>query len=254
MSKIGDLKVKPQQPSNLHDPPPVLTATMFAVTLALSVAAIANTGLMRLLVTDLPRLRSGQWWRLVTPVFVQPSGWGQLIFNVLGIAIIGIALQRRLGWAGWLLTYLAGGSGTIALYILWHPGDTGDGGSSAAVAAMIGAVGVLMVSGTNLGRREWYAQLYAVFFAAYLTALQLGGVWPSIAAGDVSVALMVVAHHAASPVWVCRTSLGIVVLAGVLMTAMRNDHGAGILIGVVIGFLTLAHRHPWTRLSETAGA
>ena len=226
-----------------------LTAVVCGFTLAVSIAALANPALMRLFVRNLPQLLAGQWWRAVTPVLVQPSGWGQLVFNLLGIAVIGAALQRRLGWGGWSLTYLAGGVGTIALYIAWHPGDTG-GGSSAAVAALIGALAVLQAAGAALGRLEWLAQLYSVFFAVYLTALQLGGVLPSVIAGNASIIVMVVAHRAVRPATLTRASLAVVLMGGVAMTAARDDHGVGILIGVSIACLVLARRrllgHPLT--------
>ena len=140
----------PKRPSNLSVRRQALTAVVCGVTLAVSIAALASPALMRLFVRNLPHLLTGQWWRAVTPVLVQPDGWGQLVFNLLGIAVIGAALQRRLGWVGWALIYLAGGSGTIALYIAWHPGDTG-GGSSAAVAALIGALAVLAAGAVSAG-------------------------------------------------------------------------------------------------------
>jgi hypothetical protein len=163
------------------------------------------------------------------------------VFNLLGIAVIGAALQRRLGWAGWSLIYLAGGPGTIAIYIAWHPGDTG-GGSSAAVAALIGALAVLLAADADLGRLEWFAQLYSVFFAVYLAALQLGGVLPSVIAGNASIMVMVAARHAVSSSALTRASLAAVMAGGVAMTAARDDHGAGILIGVTIACLILARR------------
>jgi membrane associated rhomboid family serine protease len=231
----------PKRPSNLSTRRPALTAVVCGVTLAVSIAALASPALMRLFVRNLPHLMTGQWWRVVTPVLVQPSGWGQLVFNLLGIAVIGAALQRRLGWAGWSLTYLAGGPGTITVYIACHPGDTG-GGSSAAVAALIGALAVLLAADADLGRLEWFAQLYSVFFAVYLTALQLGGVLPSVIAGNASIIVMVVAHRAARPATLTRASLTVVLMAGVAMTAARDDHGAGILIGVTVACLILARR------------
>ena len=169
-------RAPPKRPGSASTRRPALTAAVCGVTLAVSIAALASPALMRLFIRNLPHLLAGQWWRAVTPVLVQPSGWGQLVFNLLGIAVIGAALQRRrFGWAGWSLTYLAGGPGTIALYVAWRPGDTG-GGSSAAVAALTGALAVLLAARADLGRLEWFAQLYSVFFAVYLTALQLGGV------------------------------------------------------------------------------
>lgn len=236
-------RAPPKRPRSAPTRRPALTAVVCGVTLAVSVAALASPALMRLFVRNLPHLRTGQWWRMVTPVLVQPSGWGQLVFNLLGIAVVGAALQRRLGWAGWSLVYLAGGSGTIALLIAWHPGDTG-GGSSAAVAALIGALGVLLAADADAdrGRLEWLAQLYSVFFAVYLTALQLGGVVPSIIAGNTAIVVMVAAHHAVRSTTLTRASLVAVLVAGVAMTVVRDDHGAGILIGVAVACLMLARR------------
>lgn len=235
---------RPSDPSTRR---PVLTVAVFGVTLAVSVAALANPVLMRLFVRNLPHLRTGQWWRTVTPVLVQPSGWGQLVFNLLGIAVVGAALQHRLGWAGWSLTYLVGGFGSIAVYLAWHPGDTG-GGSSAAVAALIGALAVLSAADVDRGRLAWVghlawvAQLYSVFFAAYLTALELGGVWPSIIAGNAAIIILVNAHRAVSPATVTRAALVVVLAAGAMMTAARDDHGVGILTGVTIACLILVRR------------
>jgi membrane associated rhomboid family serine protease len=195
----------PKRPSSASTRRPALTAVVCGVTLAVSIAALASPALMRLFVRNLPHLLTGQWWRVVTPVLVQPSGWGQLVFNLLGIAVIGAALQRRLGRAGWSLIYLAGGPGTIALYIAWHPGDTG-GGSSAAVAALIGALAVLLAADADLGRLEWFAQLYSVFFAVYLTALQLGGVLPSVIAGNASIIVMVAARRTVRSTTLTRAS------------------------------------------------
>ncbi len=230
-----------KRPGNASTRRPALTAVVCGVTLAVSLAALASPALMHLFVRNLPHLLTGQWWRLVTPVLVQPSGWGQLVFNLLGIAVIGAALQRRVGWASWWLIYLAGGPGTIVLYIAWHPGDTG-GGSSAAVAALIGALAVLLAANADLGRLEWFAQLYSVFFAVYLTALQLGGVLPSVIAGNASIIAMVAARHSVRSTTLTRASLVVVLAAGVAMTAARDDHGAGILIGVTIACLILARR------------
>ena len=241
MTAVTVTRAPPKRPGSASTRPPALTAAVCGVTLAVSIAALASPALMRLFIRNLPHLLAGQWWRAVTPVLVQPSGWGQLVFNLLGIAVIGSALQRRLGRTGWSLTYLAGGPGTIAVYIAWHPGDTG-GGSSAAVAALIGALAVLLAAGADLGRLEWFAQLYSVFFAVYLTALQPGGVLPSVIAGNASIIVMVVARHAVRPATLTRASLAVVLMGGVAMTAARDDHGAGILIGVTIACLVLARR------------
>jgi membrane associated rhomboid family serine protease len=241
--------VSAARPGEARAPRPVLTAAVFAVTLATSVAALASPVLMQLFTRDLPRLRAGQWWRVVTPLFVQPSGWGQLVFNTVGIAVVGAALQRRLGWAGWSLVYLAGGSGSIAVNSAWHPADTG-GGSSAAIAALIGAFLVVDNLERKSGRLEWLAQLYSVFFAVYLTTLDLGGVGASIIAGNATIVVMCIARRAVSRTTLARGSLLVVLAAATAMTLTRDDHGAGLVIGITLAALIRARRAMLSRPAQ----
>jgi len=229
--------------------PPVLTFAVFAVTLAISVVALLSPMLMNASTRDLPRLRAGQWWRIVTPVLVQPSGWGQLVFNLLGLVVVGIVLQRYVGRVGWLSIYVVGGVGSSAVISAWSPTDTG-GGSSAAVAALIGSLAVLRfaANGTR-GRLESLAELYSVFFVVYLTALAVGGLVSSIIAGNASIVLVLVAHRAWSPSVMTRVSTGVVIIGGVIMFALRDDHGVGMVAGVLIAAFVLAHR----RLRDSSG-
>ena len=226
-----------------------VTAVVGAATLAVSVAALASPALMQAMTRDLTRLRAGQWWRLVTPVLVQPDGWGQLLFNLLGLVVVGLALEGRTSRSAWSFVYLLGGVGGVAVTMWWHPTDLG-GGSSDAVAALIGAFAVL-VAVENHGRDDrrsqasgasWPAQLYAVFFAGYLTALDLGGVWWSIAAGNASIIGFAAARHAFSPFGFARACLIFVVTAGVTMTIQQDGHGFGIIVGAAIASVILARR------------
>lgn len=225
---------------------PYLTVAIFLITVIVSVVALGSPTLMRLFTRDLTRLRHGQWWRSITPVLVQPSGWGQLGFNMLGLGLVGAALERRLSRSGWALTYLLGGVGGIAFVSAWHPTDT-DGGSSAAVAALVGALVVLLAADGGDGWLDRAAQLYSVFFAAYLTALALGGVLPSIIAGNASIMLAFAAHRAFRPATVARLGLVVVVVGGVLMTLAKVDHGTGILSGVALASAVLVRRGRRTR-------
>lgn len=251
-----------------------LTGAVWAGTLAVSLAALASHPLMRLLTRDLAQLRTGQWWRVITPVLVQPDGWGQMVFNLLGIAVVGAALERRASRAAWTLTYLLGGVGTIAVIGAWHPSDLG-GGSSNAVAGLIGALTVLLAAESpshshshshrddddrdQYGRRpwaDWPAQVYCVFFAGYLTALDLGGLWWSILAGNATIVAYFIARRALRRTqlsWACLLLVG---AAGVAMTAAQDGHGVGILAGagsallVLLRRRTLASRHHLGRLQR----
>jgi hypothetical protein len=217
---------------------------VLAVTLVVSVAALLSPTVMSASTRDLPKLRAGQWWRIVTPVLVQPDGWGQLVFNLLGVFVVGIALQCYVGWSGWLSIYLVGGVGGIAVVSAWDPTATGGGGSSAAVAASIGALTVVRFTarGRQGGQFEWLAELYSVFFVVYLTAFAVGGLLPSIIAGNASIVLVVVAHRVTGPTTLTRVYAGVVVSGAVLMCAVKDDHGVGIVAGALIAALVLAHR------------
>lgn len=251
-------------PRGVHRPNTPLTGAVVAVTLAVSLTALANPVVMRALTRDLTKLRTGQWWRLVTPVLVQPDGWGQLVFNLLGVTLVGAALERRTRRAAWTLIYLVGGVGGIAAISVWRPSD-GGGGSSDAVAALVGALVVLLAvrpTTTALapgshphdpqqdrsepsGRRAWAswpALLYSAFFAGYLTALDVGGVWWSILVGNATIVAFVMARRGLSPTGLTRACLVFVGAAGVAMTLRHDGHGVGLLAGATTASLMLLCR------------
>jgi membrane associated rhomboid family serine protease len=217
---------------------------VFAVTLAVSVAVLLSPTLMDQLTRDLSQVRQGEWWRMVTPVLVQSSGWGQLVFNLLGLAVVGSVLESRLSRGMWALAYVVGGVGSVVLGSVWHP-DAGGGGSSDAVAALIGALAVLLAAGRGRppdARLVWPAQLYSVFFASYLTGLALGGVVPGMIAGNVAIILWSIARRALTRTTLSRTCLAVVVVGGAVMTVVEDGHGTGILAGLAIGSFVVALR------------
>ncbi len=230
--------------------------------MAFSVAALLSPALMQLTTRSLPRLQTGQWWRIVTPVLVQADGWGQLLFNLLGVAVVGAALERRMPRPAWALAYTLGGVGSVIILIVLRPLATG-AGSSDAVAALVGALTVLLAieavaekhttarprtsTTVHHGNRpglDLVAQLYCVFFAAYLTAMDLGGLWWSIAAGNASIISFTVGRRALSPTTMSRACLVLVGLAGVIMTTEQDGHGIGIAAGAAVALLTRLRRRP----------
>ena len=220
---------------------PVLTVVVCAVTVAVSVAALFSPTLMNLFTRDLAQLRAGQWWRGFTPVLVQSDGWGQLAFNLLGLALLGAAVEQRVSRPWWVLVVLLGGPGSIAVLSAWKPEATG-GGSSDAVAALLGAFTLLLVVDGPRMRWQWPAQVYGVFFAAYLTTVDLAGLVPSIIVGDVSIIAFFVARRAVRPATLSRACLVVVSFAGVLMTVAQDGHGTGILAGLAAASVVLARR------------
>ncbi len=82
-------------------------------------------------------LASGQWWRLITPILINPEGWLQITFNFLGIAIIGTIVERLFGSRRWLVLYLVGAVVGELSGMVWKPEGAG---SSVAVCGLLGGL------------------------------------------------------------------------------------------------------------------
>lgn len=223
------------------------TLVVTVVTAAVSVAAVVHSPLTAVMIRDGELVRAGQWWRLVTSILVQPDGWGQFAFNLLGIAVVGSALEQRRSERVWLLTYLVAGVGSGIVVTLLLP-EQRDGGASDCVAGLIGALVVVRVLDrtTSTGFEallDTVAIAYSAFFCVYLTLIDLGGVWPAIVAGDAAVAVALTALRRFD---VVRTVFGLLVLvavAGGVMTARIDGHGIGLLTGALLA-VTIARTRP----------
>lgn len=224
-----------------------MTVWVLIVTAAFSVVALVHAPLMDAMVRDVDQLRAGQWWRVASPVLVQSSGWGQLVFNMAGLAVVGAALEQRVSRVTWLTIYLAGGIGSVAVLSVWMPRD-GGAGSSDAVAALIGALAVVSLVDISSDRVGLASQMYSVFFVAYLTGLAVGGTLPSIIAGDVAVVLLMIVRRAWSRATLHRACLSLVVVGGAAMTVERQGHGIGIVVGMTIAIVIVVRRRVRRRL------
>lgn len=82
-------------------------------------------------------LASGQWWRCITPVLINPEGWSQIGFNLSGIAIVGFLVERMFGSARWLIFYLTGALVGELAGSVWKPVGAG---SSVAICGLLGGL------------------------------------------------------------------------------------------------------------------
>jgi rhomboid protease GluP len=84
-----------------------------------------------------PEFRTGQWWRIFTPILVNPEGWHQIIFNAAMLLVVGTAAERVFGRLDWAVLYLAGGlTGNAFSYMT----SNFSAGSSVAIAGLFGAL------------------------------------------------------------------------------------------------------------------
>jgi len=84
-----------------------------------------------------PALADGQWWRLITPMFLH-AGLFHIAFNMMALYIYGSSLERLLGPARFLALYLASGFFGNALSVSMRPCAVGVG-ASGAVFGVLGA-------------------------------------------------------------------------------------------------------------------
>jgi membrane associated rhomboid family serine protease len=81
-------------------------------------------------------------FRFVSYAFMH-EGWLHLLGNMLFLYIFGNNVNDKMGQAGYLAFYLAGGVFAGLAYVLMQPGTTGVIGASGAIAAVTGAYLVL---------------------------------------------------------------------------------------------------------------
>jgi rhomboid protease GluP len=89
-----------------------------------------------------PRTTNGEWWRIVTAMFLHDSFMG-LIANTIGLLAVGLVIERIAGPAIFALTYVAAGmAGALALLFM-NPLAVGVG----AMPAVLGVYGLTIGTG-----------------------------------------------------------------------------------------------------------
>jgi membrane associated rhomboid family serine protease len=136
---------------------PIATMSVLTVTAVVTALQFPFPAVRLALWRDPAALAAGQWWRLVTALFVQYDPWWQIIIVFALIAGIGVIAERLFGPGRWLLLYLGCGVVGQAFGFRWQPYDAG---ASVAGAGLLGAVCAWLLSpaGPPLARvRIWGA-------------------------------------------------------------------------------------------------
>ncbi|MEU6895581.1 rhomboid family intramembrane serine protease [Streptomyces sp. NPDC046557] len=126
-------------------PRPVAAGVLVAVMVAM---ALVQT-LVPAVIPALERVPEGGWWRALTALLVQTSGWGQLVFNLVALAVIAPAAERRLGPVLMLAVFLL--SGVAAQAVSMAGWSVHGGGDSVGICGLVGALAT--VCGRDPGER-----------------------------------------------------------------------------------------------------
>jgi rhomboid protease GluP len=120
---------------------PIATIVVAVVVTAVSVVGELNAEVLHTLGRHVVLLPAGEWWRAVTPLFVQDGGWPGLIFNVIALLVVGAVAESMFKhWFVPLVFMVVGLLGELAAYTLF----TGQGFAGNSVANL-GIAGVLLV-------------------------------------------------------------------------------------------------------------
>jgi len=121
---------------------PWISIALILATSIVTALQIVYPELLALLRRDAGGLREGELWRLVTPLFVQPYGLMQLLYNVLFmIAFLPLA-EKIYGRGGMLAVYFISGIAGQLVNHVWSP--TGGGASTAAFGVGGGIVAYVL--------------------------------------------------------------------------------------------------------------
>ncbi|MFD8306762.1 rhomboid family intramembrane serine protease [Streptomyces sp. NPDC059690] len=106
------------------------------------VATMAGLGVAQWLtpamVDALERHPHGAWWRAVTALMVQSSGWPQFLFNLVALAVVAPVAERHFG--PWRMVLVFAASGVTAQAVSMAGWSLQGGGDSVAICGLVGAL------------------------------------------------------------------------------------------------------------------
>ncbi len=128
---------------------------------------------------DLEGLHMGQWWRIITPIFVQPNGWFQCIFNGIFMLVF-LPLAAKLYGKGLLWLYFISGLAGQLINYSWSPYG---GGSSTAIFGTMGGVLMYICYHRKKLAPQYFFIAISGLCAAGLLSFARDGHGPSLLAG-----------------------------------------------------------------------
>jgi hypothetical protein len=103
---------------------------------------LGATGLFHAVRRDPDALASGQLWRVISPVLVQPDPWVDVIGLAVLAAVVGVAAEQLFGTTRWTVLFLAGALAGHVIGEWWQPFS---GGVSVGFCGPLGALAVYAV-------------------------------------------------------------------------------------------------------------
>ena len=121
---------------------PIATIVIFTITAAATALQFRFPSLVTLLGRTPAALEAHQYWRLITPIFIDPEGWLQIVVNLTGLLVLGVLVEHIAGPGRWLIFYFSGALAGELAGLAWKPFGAG---SSVAVCGLLGGLAALLI-------------------------------------------------------------------------------------------------------------
>jgi membrane associated rhomboid family serine protease len=217
---------------------PIATVVVLGITASATSMQMIYPEVLAALRRNPEALAAGEWWRMVTPLFVHSDGWVQIIVNLVGIAVVGSLVERLFGTWRWLALYLITGVIAETISYVWEPYGAG------ASIALCGLIGGLLVWIFEYGQPvRTFASLFIVYLIAGLVGYAIDGFTLDIILAVLFGGVFGVLLRRPGPDRSIARALASVGAAGAIMlTVLRDNHGPALLVGAALAALMLNDR------------
>lgn len=186
ISDSGTADSQTQPAARTTGRPPLVTLTLIAINVLVYVAmGVSGVSWVEPSVNDAIRwgadfgvlTLAGQWWRLLTSVFVH-FGIIHLLFNMWCLWDLGLSLEPLMGRGAFALMYLASGIGASAVSLGWNQWRVSAGASGAIFGVAGALVSYLILKKAPLPkeiiRRRLKSLAAFIFYNLFYGALRFG--------------------------------------------------------------------------------
>ncbi|MFC6254771.1 rhomboid family intramembrane serine protease [Secundilactobacillus hailunensis] len=105
-----------------------------------------------------PLIIAGQWWRLITPVFLH-MGFEHILFNTVTLYFIGLQIEAIFGHGRYLIIFLLSGIGGNLASFAFNPNSISAGAST----AIFGLFGAFLMLGESFWENQYIHQMTKTF-------------------------------------------------------------------------------------------
>ena len=159
--------------------PAIVSCLIIGVTALITALQFVFPEILRLFRRNPEALLAGEWWRLVTPLFVQSNGLRQCAGNAIAAVIFLPLAERFFGQKLWALYFIPGILGEVCAYLWGLEGA----GSSVGIAGVMGSLfAFALLHRRELPRLVYIAALLGLS-AAVVLCLWRGTHGPSLIVG-----------------------------------------------------------------------